>query len=276
MHIHAISTGHLQIKRSHRLGQGDTRAQRLANCFLDPHYTEPLPVHAWVIEHPEGVILIDTGETARVLDPEYFPAGERFFWSRFFRFHITPDDEIGPQLKRLGITPDDVRWVICTHLHLDHTDGIAHFPKAEFLVARTEMIAGGDALNTGMAGGWPAWFAPTLIDYVPEPIGPFKTSYPVTAAGDVHLVPTPGHTAGHQSVILEDDDVTYFFAGDTSFDVPSLLEQAVDGIAHSSTTARATQRRICALAESRPLVYLPTHDHDAARRLADRETLLIA
>jgi N-acyl homoserine lactone hydrolase len=78
MRIHAIQTGSFITKQSFRLGKG--RGQlRLVNMFLDRAWTEPLPYYNWVIEHPEGVILIDTGETVRALQPDYYPALNRFF-----------------------------------------------------------------------------------------------------------------------------------------------------------------------------------------------------
>ena len=47
-----------------------------------------------------------------------------------------PEQEVGPQLEALGIHPNDVRWVIMTHLHTDHAGGLHHFPKSEILVMR--------------------------------------------------------------------------------------------------------------------------------------------
>ena len=47
---------------------------RLSNTFTDRHWTEPLPIYVWAIEHPEGLIVIDTGETSRASQPGYFSA----------------------------------------------------------------------------------------------------------------------------------------------------------------------------------------------------------
>ena len=101
MKIHAIQTGTVAITTKWREGAGHGRL-RLVNTLLDRRWTEPLPIYAFAIEHPEGVIVVDTGETARTSEPGYFPR-----WQPFFRFavreHVRPEQEIGPQLKQLGI-----------------------------------------------------------------------------------------------------------------------------------------------------------------------------
>ena len=136
MKIHAIQTGTVAITTKWREGVGRGRL-RLVNTLLDREWTEPLPIYAFAIEHPEGVIVFDTGESARASQPGYFPG-----WHpgvRAFREWVEPEQEIGPQLERLGIRPGDVRWLVMTHLHTDHAGGLHHIPATETLVTRTEL-----------------------------------------------------------------------------------------------------------------------------------------
>ena len=109
MKLHAIQTGTVAIKTRQREGLG-RGTRRLVNTFLDRQWTDRLPILAWAIEHSEGLIVVDTGETARSSEPGYFPR-----WHPYFRFGVrewvAPEDEVGPQLARLGFSPRDVRWV---------------------------------------------------------------------------------------------------------------------------------------------------------------------
>jgi N-acyl homoserine lactone hydrolase len=270
--VHAISTGTVQVTSRQRRGSGPGPLRPLMT-MADRTYTDPLPIWAWAIEHPEGVIVVDTGETARVMEPGWFPR-----WHPYFRtavkFEVKPELEIGPQLRERGIEPGDVRRVVLTHMHTDHSGGLGHFPDSEILVARREMeVASGTMgkLRGFLPHRWPEWFAPRLYELDGEAFGPFESSLPVTEAGDVRIVPTPGHTPGHVSVALDEGDRVLLFAGDASYDQELMQEVAIDGVCPDPKAARASMERIRELCSSRPTVYLPGHDPDGGRRLDERD-----
>jgi N-acyl homoserine lactone hydrolase len=274
MKIHAIQTGTVAVTRSWREGVGHGK-RRLLNTIRDHEWTEPLPIYAFAIEHPEGVIVVDTGETAAASQPGYFPS-----WHpgvRAFREWVEPEQEIGPQLELLGISPGDVRWLVMTHLHTDHAGGLHHFPDNEILVTRTELdFASG--LRGRLRGyvantHWPAWFRPTLLELEPEPLGPFPQSLRLTDAGDVTLVPVPGHTPGQIGVLVDEGDQTVFLAGDSSYTQDLMLRGKVDGVGADDDAERLTHERIRAYATEHPTVYLVAHDPDTSVRLAERQVI---
>ena len=277
MRVHAIQTGTVAVKTRQPEGVGTGR-RRFANTLLDRTWTEPLPIYAWVIEHPEGVIVIDTGETAKTSESGYFPRWHVYFRTAL-REWVDPEEEIGPQLKRLGIPPSDVRWVVMTHLHTDHAGGLHHFPESEILVSRTE-LASARGLSGRMRGylnnRFPGWFDPRPIDFFGQPAGPFPESVALTEAGDVRLVPVPGHTSGQLAVIVDEEDRSLFFAGDSSYTEELMLRGAVDGVAPDDELARITLARIRAYAGARPTVYLPSHDPESAARLGARRVVSTA
>jgi N-acyl homoserine lactone hydrolase len=267
MRIHALSTGTVSIHPRQVRGEG-RGLLRVVNTLRDTRWTEPLPIYVWVIEHPEGLIVVDTGETARVNQPGYLAEGQRKHPRA--RFSIEPEEEIGPLLRGVGLSPDDVRWLVLTHLHMDHDGGLAHFPKAEIIVSRAEYRSASGPLGKTLgylAQHWPSWFAPRLIDFAPQPFGPFPTSFPLTRAGDVTLVSTPGHSFGHLSVVLQQEGHSLFFAGDTSYTQDLLLAGAVDGVTLKERAARQSMQRIQRYLRETPTVYLPSHDPESARRL---------
>ncbi len=280
MKIHAIQTGTVQVRERQRSGVGQGLG-RFANTLMDRTWTEPLPILAWAIEHAEGVIVVDTGETALAARPGYFPR-----WHPYFRVglreQVRPDQELGPALRRLGIGPTDVRWTVMTHLHTDHAGGLHHVGSSEVLVSAQELS---DA--TGLPGRlrgylphrWPRDLEPSRVGFTGDPWGPFPASVPVTRAGDVRLVPTPGHTRGHLSVVVDRGDHLVFLAGDTSYTETHLREGTVDGVSSlggGAGAAALTLARIRRLGRTRPMVYLPSHDPGSATRLQRRITFVEA
>lgn len=272
MRIHAIQTGTVAVKARQREGSGPGPL-RLVNTLRDGRWTEPLPILAWVVEHPEGLVVVDTGETARTAEKGYFPS-----WHPYFRLgvreRVAPDEEIGPQLQRLGLAAADVRWVVLTHLHTDHAGGLAHFPDSEILVSRTELRQASGALGRArgyLPNRWPRWFSPTPVDLDDGALGPIRGTRRLTAAGDVTLLATPGHTPGHMSVAVDLPDRLVLLAGDASYTQGLMLDGIADGVTNDARTARRTLAAIRALAQSRPTIYLPSHDPDSPRRLAERE-----
>jgi pimeloyl-ACP methyl ester carboxylesterase len=158
-----------------------------------------------------------------------------------------------------------------------HAGGLAHFPKADILLSRTEYQSASGwrgQVRGYLPHHWPAWFAPTLIPFAPAAVGPFPMSYPLTRAEDVLLVPTEGHTPGHLSVIVLEDDHALLLTGDTSYSQRLMLDEAVDGVAPDEQASRQTLRRIHAYTQQVPTVYLPSHDPEARERLFHRQTVL--
>src|SRR6516162_2730610 len=109
LRIHAIQTGTVGIKSNQLRGEGHG-AMRLLHTLTGKAWEPPVPILAWVIEHPEGIIVVDTGETAMTSQKGYFPRWHPFF-NRATKMFVGPEDEIGVQLLKLGISPNDVRWV---------------------------------------------------------------------------------------------------------------------------------------------------------------------
>jgi glyoxylase-like metal-dependent hydrolase (beta-lactamase superfamily II) len=269
MRIHAIETGRVRVKASQLVGHGHDLARRLAPIF-DGKWSGWLPTYAFAVEHPEGVILVDTGANAGLNRlPRWHP-----YFQLAVKFDIEPEQEAGAQLRALGIGRNDVKLIVLTHLHIDHDGGLAAFPRARVLVSPGERAAAAGLkgrINGYLPQRWPSQFDPEPLVFVDEPYGPFARSRRLTADGALTALPTPGHTPDHISVALDDSERRIVFVGDATYSQDNLLAGRVDGVSPKAAIARDTMARLAALAAARPTLLLPAHDPGAADRLARGE-----
>jgi glyoxylase-like metal-dependent hydrolase (beta-lactamase superfamily II) len=180
--------------------------------WLEPRAVDPvsgnlvLPIQSFLVRTERHTILVDTCVGQDKSRPQ------RPFW------HLKRFDTFLPRLAAAGVKPEDVDYVMCTHLHSDHVgwntqlrDGrwVPTFPNAKYIFARTE---------------WQAFEAahakhpqPQLLDSV----------LPIIEAGQAQLVekdfalddevwlePTPGHTPGHFCVRLASRGAKAVITGD--------------------------------------------------------------
>lgn len=263
--LHGFSTGTVSLKTKYLDAQGGQLISKI-NFLLDQEWTAYMPIMVWVIDHPEGVFVVDTGENARVTEPDYFKQEGRltnYINTRSFRFDIKPEDEIGPQLARLGYSQQDIRQVILTHLHLDHFDGLAYFDQTEVLVHQLEWQKPSFALPSL----YPEWFVPAQVAMNASPDSVFTGSTPLTTSGELMLVHTPGHTLGHSSVLVQTEDCHYLLAGDVTYTQTQLLQETHSAGHQSFTLSRETYARVKQYAKKNPLVYLPSHDPESVMRV---------
>jgi N-acyl homoserine lactone hydrolase len=273
--VHAIQTGLISVKENFLNQKGAGFLSKL-NIALGTAYADYMPIWVWVIEHPEGIIVIDTGDIEESTHTDFYknePMGTKFNLKAMSnKRKIRKEDELDRQLFRLGIRPQQVSKVVLTHLHGDHTDGLKFFKGNEIIVLEDEFRKPYSNLPTT----YPSWFSPELVNFQKDKIDIFDRAYSLTQSGDVLLVPTPGHTYYHCSVLLRTDEEHILFAGDVSYKHQQLLDNQFGGSNIDYVQSQNTYHRILSYAEKYPLIYLPSHDEDSASRLTKREELITA
>jgi N-acyl homoserine lactone hydrolase len=167
-----------------------------------------LPYYYYAIDHPAGLVLVDCGAHRDLaIDPV----------SRTGRAEALPDvsmtaaDDLAAQLARIGAGLADVAHVVVTHLHYDHCGGLSQLPGATVHVQRAELtFAESPPVYQREAYVRADWADVANWDLHDGDCDLFGD-------GSIRMVPTPGHTPGHQSVIVALADRSVILAGDAIY-----------------------------------------------------------
>ncbi len=229
---------------------------------------------AFVVRHPlAGTILIDTGMHRDARENPRRDFGMPL--SLMFRGLHPAQEPFDEQLRALDIEPGSVKQVVMTHLHLDHTSGMRLLPGAKFIASGAEWAATRRRFPAGkgyVPHHLPAISQMQLLDFDRdgEPYAVFKQSIDLFGDGTIRLISTPGHSAGHLSVLLRlagGDQA--LLVGDAAYTLRNIHEEILPMLTDDDATARRSIGEIKAFALANPQTTLvPSHDPDAWRALA--------
>lgn len=175
-----------------------------------------IPVVAYLIEHPKGRVLVDTGMNPDVWPPELKQSSM-----------MRPEQKIDSQLLKLGLEPEDIDYTILTHMHLDHAGGMTLFPNATFIVRKTELRFAW--WPDRWLKGWVYEDYKDTRDYKYIQLDDIE-DFDLFMDGSIVCIDSKGHTPGHQSVLVDlPNSGKMLFAGDAVHTAENLYEAVMPG-----------------------------------------------
>ena len=219
-----------------------------------------VPVPFFLIRHPAGNIVVDGG------NPLAVARDARAHWGALadrFCARMTQEQHCVAQLRQLGIAPEAVHHVVQTHLHIDHTGALGHFPDAKVIVHARELDAA-QTVEPPRAHGY------VREDFEQAGIDWRRVDGELDLFGDgaIRLLQTPGHSAGHMSLLLHLDETgPVLLTADAADDLSQWDGRRPPRALCSHEDAQRSLEHLRGLArETDPLVVLG-HDPDNWSRL---------
>jgi len=222
--VEVLIAGHVEFPREMMVSPGGRLVTlKLARKLLRPGEPYVLPVPAFLIRHPSaGAILVDTG-----LHPSIATDGKENFGglgTRLGKPNLKAGEDVPAQMRARGLDPGEVPTVVMTHMHLDHTSAISEFPNSAFVVSATEWEAAAlgpkPALNGYRRSHFDYAFDYRTVDFDRAGIdsyASFGRCFDLFGDGSIRLAFTPGHSAGHMSVIARLSQRDFVIGGDAMY-----------------------------------------------------------
>ena len=195
-----------------------------------------LPVSAYLIEHPKGKVLIDTGWSREirpdgVYDEKAAKSRMPGYLAAFYHPWVEKGKTVVEQLAAMGIAPEDIDIVVLTHLDADHVSGLRSVKNARRILLPEE--EGWWTIRTvyrlrqpeSMRAGIPIehfWFKGTMD-------GPLWWSYDLFGDETIKLVCLPGHTDGQVGVKIKNGRKFVVLTSDAAFSERSWREKILPG-----------------------------------------------
>lgn len=224
---------------------------------MSPEQTQPFtfvcpPI---LIEHDKGLVLFDTGCHPRIMDDIAGYWGD--FW-KMVEMKFSPAETLDAQIRGLGYKLDDVKYVILSHLHMDHTGGMALFPNAKFLVGANEIR-------------FAYWADPAQRQYfVMGDLLPARgfnwlevgEDYDLFGDGSLQMLKTPGHTPGESTLLVTLPSRKFVLTGDTVHTRQDLAEEKPMMIDYDPAQAVQSLKRLKQLRDQHQATIWIPHDID--------------
>lgn len=219
--VEPLVAGHVEWPKAMMVSPGGRMlSAKLLRALLTGKDAITIPIPAFLIRHPSaGAILVDTGLHPSIATDPRQNLGS--LAARFGKLSLSPGDDVPSQLRKRGLDPGEIPIVVMTHLHLDHTSAISEFPNSTFVVSEPEWRfatgSGGSAQNGYRRAHFDYAFEYRTVDFDRANIdsyASFGRTFDLFGDSSVRLAFTPGHTAGHMSVIARLAERDFVIGGD--------------------------------------------------------------
>ena len=238
--LYAFTCGYITLPTSYFIG-GETGKTKVPACVF-------------LIDHPDGLALFDTGFSDRFVGLEK-GLGKIV--------DMPAEHPVAARLRAMEVDPGSINWIINSHLHLDHAGGNHLLPNATVIVQDSELDFG----FTGEDGA----YATEDFD-TGQTIRRISGEHDLYGDGSVILFPTPGHTPGHQSARVRTATGEAVLAGDCCNFRRSLDEMRMPDQVYNADHYRGSLTRLSELRRAGAQIFYG-HDPDFWATVPQGETL---
>lgn len=213
MKIHVLHTGEVCVSPDLPFGGEDCSAIKASGVFQKKSERLWLPVSVYLIEHPKGLILFDTGWNREMSPEGTFDKRAQIKSLGTVALYEVNQGRIGKgmavneQLEKMGIKSSDLDYVVLSHLDCDHANGLKQVKDAKNILVSKDEVVFASKLTNKIRYNKEWWEGVDLTEFEWNGTdGPFHRSYDLFNDGSVKLINIPGHADGQVAMQLFNEE----------------------------------------------------------------------
>ena len=256
MKLHVLHCGYIRVSETVPYGNAIDLKNTRRQLTAPDSARLTLPVCAYLVEHPRGLLLVDTG-WCRDISPEgeydvkavsrVLPAP----LANLYRPYLPRGMAIHEQLAARGLRPEDLECVMLTHLDPDHVAGLRHLKGAARIVLPEDEYFWSCRTVYKLRQPRNLWLDTPMerLFYRGSPLGPNRWAIDLFGDESVQLVNVPGHTDGQAAVILRNGGRFVLLAADAAYSPRNWQEDVTPGLGFSRNWQRKSLSWLRTMAE---------------------------
>jgi glyoxylase-like metal-dependent hydrolase (beta-lactamase superfamily II) len=275
--VEPLDTGWFEVPPAFLESAGRLATLRMLGIGTPRSRWWTIPVPSFLIHHPSaGPFLVDTGLHPSVTSKPTANLGRVI--TRFSHPNLEAGKDIAAQLRSRGLEAKDIKTVVMTHMHFDHTSAMSELGNASFILSEPEWqsaaLGSKPFLRGYMHEHFDYAFDYRTVSFDGPNVGSYSTfgrTFDLFGDGSVRLAFTPGHTYGHMSLICHLKDRDLVIAGDAIYTLGQLDDAAPPPRPEDPHTWRRSAQELRLFKRQYPqAVIIPGHDPEAWAALDDR------
>ena len=236
INIHVLQCGSIRVSETVPFGKRYDLLETTRQLSAPDRNRVTLPVFTYLIEHPKGLILVDTGWCRQIspegaYDPKAVSGVLPAHLAAFFHPMLPGGMAIHEQLDAMGIKPEDLDYVLLTHLDADHVAGLKHVSTAKHIIVPEDEYFW--SCRTVYKARQPhnLWLQYPLERsfYRGSSLGPNHWVIDLFGDESVQMVNVPGHTDGQAAIVIRNGEHYVLLAADAAFSPRNWQEMIIPG-----------------------------------------------
>ncbi|GAO99643.1 N-acyl homoserine lactonase family protein [Fructobacillus ficulneus] len=266
--IHVLHTGLVKVDKALPLHEDYRNPLAYTGLFRSQKNQILLPVSSYLIEHPKGLILVDTGWNELVRKSQWAELGLQV---QINKAYLPAGWSVREQLERLGFQDTDIKYLLLSHLHSDHASGLPLVKNAQnILVSEEEWQAAQRDKLRYIAKMWRGVDVQTF-KFSDTQLGPAHKSFDLFGDGSVQMILTPGHSRGLSATLVTGSDGrSVLLASDTGYAQKSIRQRMTPGIAVDRKWASMSVSWVNQMSHRQDVIEtIVNHDPDMAPKVIE-------